>query len=248
MVKQKNLKKFFLINKTKKILFYLLLLSLTFSQQTFAEDDRRFIDVSKSPIEGITPQSFVPNGWAIEKKVEGDLNSDKQPDMVLELIENEAITSKKNEKSNPRYRAMLVLFKTQEGKFKLATTADHLLPCSICGGTYAVPDIVPQIKINRGIIIIETEFGGGSKETCRQVQRFRYDLELNKFVLIGADVNIASENTLESTNYLTGVKLIEQFKYDESSGKDAVISTRKETVSKEKKLMEQLDYEDSFCL
>jgi len=233
--------------KPEKILVYSFMTFLVlFANEGMAENSRRFIDISNTPLESPSLNNFVPQGWIIEKKVEGDLNGDTKPDVILQLIED--LPAKSQEKRDQRYRAMIVLFGAEGGKFRRAEVADRLLPCSDCGGTYANPAVTPNIKISRGVIVIEAELGGGSRETCSYVQRFRYDTELKHFVLIGYDANWLSDNHAESTNYLTGTKLIKRYRYDERRGKDVLFSTKKETVSKEKKIMERSDYEDYSCL
>ncbi|NJR19308.1 MAG: hypothetical protein HC785_28930 [Calothrix sp. CSU_2_0] len=50
----------------------------------------RSLNPSLVPTQGKTVQDFVPKGWKIQDKVEGDINSDSKPDTVLTLIPHSA--------------------------------------------------------------------------------------------------------------------------------------------------------------
>jgi hypothetical protein len=207
-----------------------------------AQDERRFIDLSQVPVEDASPTDFVPRGWVIEKQVSGDLNEDSRPDVVLELIED--LPPLAGGEPHDRYRAMLVLM--GEGKLHRVAAADRLLRCSTCFGALAGPNGgEPDIKIARGVIIVNHLWG--SRESVDSTQRFRYDPQLRRFVLIGEDIeNRDRDNgtgTHESSNYLTGVKIVEKYRYDERLDHDVQVSTSRQRVPKIRRFLEDIDYE-----
>lgn len=77
----------------------------------------------------------------------------------------------------------------------------------------------------------------------KETFRFRYDLEAQRFVLIGADIEtfdrMTGEGSTESTNFLTGTKLITKTKLSEQAGKKT-LSNVKQSVSREKRFIEDV--------
>ncbi|MEP7219858.1 MAG: hypothetical protein ABI876_13130, partial [Bacteroidota bacterium] len=53
-----------------------------------AQDDPPPINLSKVPMNGASPETFVPSGWKIEEKIVGDLDRDGVSDVVLDLIQD----------------------------------------------------------------------------------------------------------------------------------------------------------------
>jgi hypothetical protein len=207
------------------------------------DEERRFIDLKQVATEGSAAPDFVPRGWKIEGQTEGDLNGDSKPDVALKLIED--LPEETAEGGlNMRYRALLVLLRTETGKLHRAAAADRLLQCTGCGGMLGNPG-GGDITIAKGVLIISQL--SGSRESTDLTQRFRYDPALKRFVLIGEDVvssdRLTGESENESTNYLTGVKIIKKTRYDQKNDRDVVVSSRTQRITARKRFLEEIDYE-----
>ncbi len=204
-----------------------------------AQDERRFINLSQVPKEGKSLTDFVPPGWKIEEQIEGDLNADATPDIVLQLIED--LPAETDGTDNTRYRALLVIAKMENDLYFRLAAADKLLFCTTCFG---VLNGVPVVKISNGVIIINHLWG--SREMSENTQRFRFDPKLKRFVLIGEDLEETDggegTSVRESSNYLTGVKIIEKSRLDKK-GNMVKVSTTKQRISKQQKFFEDIDYE-----
>jgi hypothetical protein len=202
-------------------------------------------DISRLPQNGALASDFVPVGWRIESAISGDLNSDGKPDTVLRLIE--ALPAKVDDVPNERYRALVVLFQTKTGKLQRVAVATRLLRCSTCYGMLAGPNGgEPVIRIVKGVIIIEELWG--SRETAQIILRFRYDPSSKRLVLIGEDINRADRATgahsYESSNFLTGIKLMEGVEYNTQQNRLTESSPKKQRLPKIKRFIEDVDYED----
>jgi hypothetical protein len=86
----------------------------------------QLLNPSLVPTQGKTVQDFVPKGWKIRDKVEGDINNDRLADTVLTLIEAGT--------QSDRARAIVVLVKQGNGKLQRLAVANKLLLCSSCAG------------------------------------------------------------------------------------------------------------------
>jgi hypothetical protein len=184
------------------------------------------------PTQGKVAQDFVPKGWKIQDKVEGDINSDSKPDTVLTLIE----AGSKDE----RARALVILLKQPNGKLQRLAVANKLLLCSSCGGTLSGPDGPSAIiEIKKGVITLSQL--SGSREAREMVHRFWIDKSSKRVVLIGKDIREFDrgngDSNLTSNNYLTGQRIVEK------SQKEKVISTKKSTIAKTKQFIETVNIE-----
>ena len=200
----------------------------------FPQEEETKIDKSLIPAQATDIMKFVPRGWKVEKKLAADLNADSLPDFVLELVENKA---EKDQNGDPteRARALVVALRDQTGRLTRAAVADKLLQCTRCGGAfYGVVESPAEVKIERGVIIVEQEHG--SRDLTNTTYRFRYDPETQRFVLIGFDFadadRVTGNNVSESTNYLTGIRKVSRGKTQKSS-----------TISRNKIFLDDLDYE-----
>lgn len=212
-----------------------------------AQDDeaRRFIDLKQVSVEGNAAQDFVPRGWKIEGQTEGDLNVDSKPDLVLKLIED-LPEETADGALNIRYRALLVLLKTENGKLHRAAAADRLLQCTGCGGMMGNPG-GGDITIEKGVLIVSQL--SGSRETNDLTQRFRYDPRLKRFVLIGEDLEYRDRATGDSestsSNYLTGVKTFRKTRLAKSGDREITVSSKTQRIPVSKRFLEDIDYEKS---
>lgn len=188
---------------------------------------------------------FVPAGWMIEETVTGDLNNDSIPDAALKLIEKMPAGADKDAPPS-RSRALLILLKNKDGMFERAAVAKKLLQCTGCGGAfYGVSEASANVEISRGVLIVRQDHG--SRNVVEQTFRFRYDQAQKRFALIGYDESdrdrATGETRIESTNFLTGVKITEVFKYDEKSDKEVKKQNRQTKIPKTPKFLEQIDGE-----
>ena len=186
-----------------------------------------FLNVKKSSdVDG-----FIPNGWKLETRTDGDLNKDSMADVVLQLIE------KQEGNQNPK-RMLLVLLKQKNGKYKKSAVAKNLILCQGCGGVIGGG---ADVKIEKGILLVSQL--SGSREATNILHRFRYESRAKRFRLIGEDRNdfdrleLTSERT--STNYLTGRQIITISKGGENDVKETV---KKKRVSRKRIYLEDVSY------
>lgn len=177
---------------------------------------------------------FVPSGWKVEDQQSGDLNNDSVPDLILQLGNN-------GDKKGDYNRSLIILFKSQDGKFTKAAEAKKLIRCSECGGMLGSG--LSEIKVENGVLIIDTLYG--SRDSVNYVLKFRYTPESKRFLLIGEDVEntdraVGSIQTT-SINYLTNKKIETKKQADEKTEK--VLSTKESKISPQKKYIEEIDYQ-----
>jgi len=195
----------------------------------FGQEEAGVLDKSRVPAEATTTKQFVPAGWKIEAQVTGDLNGDSLPDFALKLVEDKA---EKNSEGDPteRGRALVVVLASAGGKLKRAGVAEALLQCTRCGGAfYGVVESPAEVSIEKGTVVVEQEHG--SREVSNLTFRFRYDAATQRFVLIGFDYNTADRLTAsvvtESTNYLTGVRVVARSKGNRDVKTRSVVPKKK---------------------
>jgi hypothetical protein len=190
----------------------LMLLLLVLSQSVLAQKD---VTISTHvPAQAKTVEGFVPKGWKIEQKIEGDLNKDNIPDTVLELIQQSVPAE-----ADPQ-RKLIIILPNKDKALHKAVVAEKLLLCPMCMGAMGTN---ADIRIEKGVLIVEHLTG--SRETQDTLQRFRYDDKSGRFLLIGEDIvtndRLTLDGSSQSSNYLTGEQVIETVK------KDKVISKKK---------------------
>lgn len=200
------------------------------------------IDPKQLPAEAATAAAFVPRGWVIEERIEGDLNRDAVADIALKLVEELPANA---DKDNPpeRNRALLILLKSSDGKLQRAALANKVLLCTRCGGAFfGVMETPSKVAIKDGVLIITQEYG--SRHVTQETFRFRHEPQSNRFSLIGVDVVTADRATgktvNESTNLLTNVKLSTVTRVNEKTGKETPVSNRRQRVSEKKTYLEDV--------
>lgn len=218
---------------------------LAFPFASFAQDNGIAFNSSRLPVEADDVRAFVPSGWTIEEQVAGDLNGDSTNDIALKLIQEKRAGVSDDEASD-RQRALVILFKSTGGKLRRAAVADKLLQCTSCGGAfYGVAEAPANVKIERGILIVNQD--GGSRNVVERTFRFRYDAASRKFILIGFDMTDSDrangEVTQESTNFLTGKKIITNITPAARGGRE-MTKTTNQTVAKTRQTIEQINYEN----
>ncbi len=210
------------------------------------QDARRILDPKLVPMTGATTKAFVPKGWKAQDEQAGDLNGDGMPDAVLQLIEDKPEQNAKGE-FQERARALLIVFKTADGKFSRAAVATRLLMCGGCGGMLGGTgeSAGADVKIEKGVLIVAQL--SGARDATDHLQRFRYDAPAQKFLLIGEDLKnydraTGASETI-STNFLTGQQIIERRKINAKTEKEVLLSKQSKVVAKTKKTIEQADFE-----
>lgn len=211
------------------------------------QDTRHLLDAKLVPMNGATTKAFVPKGWKAQDEQTGDLNGDGLPDAVLQLIEDKPARDAKDE-FQERQRAMLILFKTTDGKYTRAAVASKLLMCASCGGMLggsAGDSPGADVQIQKGVLIVSQL--SGSRQSTDLLQRFRFDAPSQKFLLIGQDITgrdrLTGESETVSTNFLTGKQITERRKINAKTEKEVVLSKRIKVVPKTRKSIEQVDFE-----
>ena len=203
-----------------------------------AQEPRR-VDAAEFPTQAATVQAFIPKGWKVESKVEGDLNGDRTPDTVLKLIETGS-----SERDRPR--ALLVLQKQSNRQWQRIGFAPRLLLCSNCGGVMGSPDGANvQVNIEQGILLVR-QFRG-SREATETLHRFWLDKTSNRMVLIGQDVRhydrVTGDQTRESSNFLTGQKITETYRANSQRTGVELVSRQRSNIGKTKPAIESIDIE-----
>ena len=204
------------------------------------------LDPKLVPMNGATTKVFIPTGWKAQDEQTGDLNGDGAPDAVLQLIEDKPERDAKDE-FQERSRALLLLFKTADGKFSRAAVATKLLMCAGCGGMLGGTGENPaaDVKIEKGVLIVSQL--SGARDMVDRLQRFRYDPQAKQFFLIGQDITnrdrAVGNSEVTSTNFLTGKQITERWKYNQKTDKEVLVSKQTKVVAKARKAIEQVDYE-----
>ena len=205
----------------------------------FAQDQAATIDKSRIPAQADSTRSFAPAGWKIEEQASADLNGDSLPDYALKLVEDRPEKNRDGDVTE-RGRALVIVLNTKEGKLIRAGVADNLLQCTRCGGAfYGVIESPANVTIEKGVVIVEQDHG--SREVTDTTYRFRYDSGADRFVLIGFDFTNVDRATAtsvtESTNYLTGTRVVTRSKGEKDT-------TSRTSVSRTKIYLEQVTSEE----
>jgi hypothetical protein len=223
-------------------------LTLVASHAALAQDGGAAFDKSKVPAQGSAAGDFVPVGWLLEGQASGDLNGDGVPDLALKLIQQKPAGAKGDEPLE-RQRALIVLFKGGDGTLRSAAVADKVLQCTSCGGAfYGVVEAPAEVRIERGVIVVNQEFG--SRDVTEHTYRFRYEPAEAKFILIGFDSTsrdrLTAEVTLESTNFLTGRKITKTITPPKTRRGRDITKPATQAVPRKRTPMEEVDREDYY--
>lgn len=234
------------VERKLKIIIGLLFILIPGSVVKAQDDTPPDINV---PAAAASAGKFVPRGWRIESetddKLTGDLNGDGKEDRLLRLIEDKPLTAS-DDTPNTRYRALVVLLGKDGGGFNRAVATTRLLFCSTCAGMLGDPagggNI--QIKIQRNVIVVSQQ--SGSRFAYEQTLRFRFDSPTGKFLMIGEDFENNDRATgaivRESTNYLTGLKIISKYRVTKDGGDEKLVSKVETKITRPKKFIEDIDY------
>ena len=193
------------------------------------------LDARRIPAEGRGAQDFVPRGWGIGARAEGDLNGDGRPDYALQLVpeghDSSGITAA------PESHALLVLLSAEGGSLRRAGLATKLL-------VPAVPQYGIELSIRRGVLVVNQNYG--MSDVADLTHRFRLDAASGRFLLIGKDTFSYHRPqgpewpaTRVSENYLTGLRLTTTERYL-ANGKVSA-TTERGRVARARTFMEDVD-------
>lgn len=168
--------------------------------------------VSAVPARGARVQEFVPRGYTIAAREDGDLNGDGRPDHVLHLVPRNTYYRPDAITAAPEVHALVIVLTDGRG-LRRAGVAPRLLQA-------VVPQWGLQLTIRRGVLIVNQNFG--MTEVLDLTHRFRLDPATGRFLLIGRDQLFYTrpqerqDSEKRSENYLTGVRLSTTGHFDAS--------------------------------
>ena len=155
------------------------------------------------PEQGNKMEDFVPKHWSAIMKVDGDLNKDSLADTALiveqENPENISVTEY-NDTLNTNPRALLVLFKQENGTYKLAAKNDKgFIEPPKENSSLLDPLEEGDINIKNNTLRLRFQyfFSAGSWYITNVEYVFRY--QNNHFELIGVETNSSHRATGEET-------------------------------------------------
>ena len=149
------------------------------------------VDYPRLPTQGASVDAFVPAGWALEQRDEGDLDKDGRPDVVLVLrmqspanvIANDGLGAERFD-TNPRMLAVLL---ARDAGYTLAVQ-DHTLiprPDNPVMDDYLDGDDAVTVRRGAFTVALRSWASAGSWYTSSTTYTFR--LQEGCFRLIGYD-------------------------------------------------------------
>ena len=176
-----------------------------------AQDAPTIIDPAQVPAAGTRAEDFVPRGWKIDGRAEGDLNGDGRADHVLQLVPEDTPDNRSINDNAPLGNALVILLATDNGRFRRAGVAPRLLATPFtyiaAQGQYSL-----ELTIRNRILTVHQLYG--VTDAVDLNHRFRYDPATGRFLLISRDQfnyprpgRLNDELIRTSENYLTGVRL-----------------------------------------
>lgn len=198
-----------------------------------AQDAPTF-DAAHVPAEGAGEKAFVPSGWKVGGRAEGDLDGDGRADLALWVVPKDYDPEGIN--AAPESQALLVLLSTG-GRLRRAGVAAKLL-------VPAVPQYIFNLKITKGVLVVNQNFG--MTEVTDLTHRFRYDAASGRFLLIGKDTfsyhrpqgpNWPAVKVSE--NYLTGVRLTSEERW--RGERQLKPSEKREQIERSRLFLEDVD-------
>ncbi len=208
--------------------------SLLLSGAAAAQDAPAF-DAARVPAEGAGERAFVPGGWKVGGRAEGDLDGDGRADSALWLVP--ADYDYEGVVAAPESQALVVLLSSGGGRLRRAGVATKLL-------VPAVPQYIFDLDIKRGVLVVHQNYGMTDVQDL--THRFRYDAAAGRFALIGRDIFSYHRPqgpdwpaVKVSENYLTGVRLTTEERW--RGRRQLKPSERREPLARARAFLEDVD-------
>ncbi len=177
------------------------------------------------PASGTKVESFIPKGWHVHEKAEGDLNKDNLPDLAAVIEADKPVKNLKETDNDQQPRILLVAFKQADGSYKLSIQSNESIMLSNEGGVFGDP--WEGLSVERGSFLVR--FYGGSSSRWGYAYRWRF--QENDWFLIGATYTESSTHDGSYEKYdfnlITGATEISK-----GAGEDVKGTTPKEKVTK----------------
>jgi hypothetical protein len=164
-----------------------------------------------------TPEGFVPAGWFIEKKIQGDMNGDEVTDLALLLRKDDSAKRFLN-KSNPsgaivdtNPRMLVVILARPDGAGYTLLGENHTLFPAVTRTTQKDPLASISVEYNH---VLKVEFQTSRNEDQATTTDFSFFLRPEGFALVGysrVDSEFNFINTEESSLrifYLSGERQV----------------------------------------
>jgi hypothetical protein len=181
----------------------ILFIALSMAAGAARGQDAPAFDPRRIPSEGVREQEFVPGGWKIDGRAEGDLDGDGRADSALRLVPQDYDSSGVG--AAPESQALLILLSAEGGRLRRAGLATRLL-------VPGVPQYIFEMKVGSGVLVVNQNYG--MTQVADLTHRFRYDAASGRFRLIGKDTFSYHRPqgpdwpaVKVSENYLTGMRL-----------------------------------------
>ena len=216
---------------------FTLLISIPSDSQTADNStaERPALDAKKISASGASVQDFVPLGWKVAARMEGDLNGDGRSDQVLQLVTSDTPDDRSDTDAAPEAHVLVILL-TEGSKLQRVGLATKLL-------VTVAPQYNLGLKIRNGVLVVEQAYGMSDVFNLKHL--FRYEPQTGRFLLIGRDqfnyTRPLSDDTIKtSENYLTGVRLITTGHFRRGVGTVGE-TTKREQIERKKIYLEDVD-------
>ncbi len=167
--------------------------------------------------------AFAPRGWKTEKIVRGDLNRDGRSDAAIVLVQTKAARVEDGVPMGRR-RALVIAFNQRSGWKRVGFSNQLLLGTRDGGAFYGVTDAPVELSIEKGVVLVNMEFG--SREVTTTTHRLRWQPKRRAVYVIGMDSHVRDRATgggeTTSVNYLTGAKKVTTYRAVDDKGKTAI--------------------------
>lgn len=142
------------------------------------------------PTSGKSLQAFVPTGWHILSFTEGDIDADKDADIVLAMA-SDAEDDPASKGGLPR---LLVFLLKEKGGYKLAASSDKAILCKTCGSSKDDPFRAPTIE--GGDVVIRHETTGAK----RLATKHQFHYQDGNWYLIGKQASTQPASSKKTTS------------------------------------------------
>ncbi|HEX8150339.1 MAG TPA: hypothetical protein VF591_24360 [Pyrinomonadaceae bacterium] len=192
-------------------------------------------DAARVPAEGGGEKEFVPGGWEVGGRAEGDLDGDGRADLALRLVPGGYDSSGVG--AAPESQALLILLSSEGGRLRRAGLATKLL-------VNTAPQYIFDLKIKNGVLVVNQNYG--MTDVADLTHRFRYDAAAGRLLLIGKDVFSYHRPqgprwpaSKVSENYLTGVRLTTEERW--RGERQLKPSEKREQIERARVFLEDVD-------